>query len=179
MPGRPATLEKVVVLMPDQAHPLGSKRHLAQAATAAALAAGAVLPLTGFAPAAAPAQAQTQTVAAPAAPLAPAQSRYDRITLQALDAIVNGTYTAATAHFDPRLAKLLPPDALAEAWETYQDEFGRYGSHGDPQDVAFGEFTVVNVPLRMERGPGEFRVTFHPDGSIAGLLFLKPGVPIS
>ncbi|MGW7461096.1 DUF3887 domain-containing protein [Streptomyces sp. NPDC054797] len=173
MPGRPATLEKVVVLMPDQAHPLASKRHLAQAATAAALAAGAVIPLTGFAPAAAPAQAQTQTVAAPA------QSRYDRITLQALDAIVNGTYTAATAHFDPRLAKLLPPDALGEAWETYQDEFGRYRSHGDPQDIAFGEFTVVNVPLRMERGPGEFRVTFHPDGSIAGLLFLKPGVPIS
>ncbi|MEU6760098.1 DUF3887 domain-containing protein [Streptomyces sp. NPDC046685] len=159
--------------MPDHVHPLGSRRHLARPAAAAALAAGALLPVAGFAPAAAPAQAQPQTAAAPA------QSRYDRITLQALDDIVNGTYTAATAHFDPRLAKLLPPDALADAWETYQDEFGRYRSHGDPQDVPFGEFTVVNVPLRMERGPGEFRVTFHPDGSIAGLLFLKPGVPIS
>ncbi|MEW2140444.1 DUF3887 domain-containing protein [Streptomyces sp. NPDC005409] len=158
--------------MTDHAHPLG-RRPLARAAAAAALAVGALLPVTGIAAAAAPAQAQTRTVATPA------QSRYDRITLQALDDIVKGTYTAATAHFDPRLAKLLPPDALAEAWETYQDEFGRYRSHGDPQDVAFGEFTVVNVPLRMERGPGEFRVTFHPDGSIAGLLFLKPGVPIS
>lgn len=174
----PAALEKVVVLMPDKGPKFSSKRQLGQAVATVTLAACALFPANGFALAAMQAYATT-TVAGPAAAAAPAQTPYDRIAIQTLDDIVNGNFTAATAHFDTTMRKLLPPDALAEAWETYQDKFGRYQSHGEPKDVAFGEFTVVNVPLHMERQPGEFRVTFHKDGSIAGLLFLETGVPIS
>ncbi|MFD7257993.1 DUF3887 domain-containing protein [Streptomyces sp. NPDC059874] len=163
--------------MPDKGPTLRSNRQLVEAVAAVTLAACAWFPATGFAVAAMQANTVT-TVAGPAA-AAPAQTQYDRIATQTLDDIVNGNFTAAAAHFDTTLRKLLPPDALAGAWETYQNKFGSYQSHGDPNDVAFGEFTVVNVPLSMERRPGEFRVTFHKDGSIAGLLFLDTGVPIS
>ena len=59
-----------------------------------------------------------------------------------------------------------------------QQQFGPYQSHGDPQDVQRGDITVVNVPLQMEREPGQFRLSVHPDGTIAGLFFLKEGVPV-
>ncbi|MFE9636709.1 DUF3887 domain-containing protein [Streptomyces sp. NPDC006463] len=164
--------------MPDRGTTLSGKRQLVQVVATATLAACTLLPANGFALAARQAHATTTVASSPAAP-SPAQTQYDRIATQTLDDIVNGNFTAATAHFDTTVRKLLPPDALASAWETYQDGFGRYQSHGAPKDLAFGEFTVVNVPLSMERKPGEFRVTFHKDGSIAGLYFLGTGAPIS
>lgn len=50
------------------------------------------------------------------------------------------------------------------------------------QDAAYstrrGALTVVRIPLHVERSGGEFRETFHPDGSVAGIYLLKPGVPL-
>lgn len=172
----PANPEKAVVLMRKDATRSG--RQLLLAVAAATLATCALLPVNGSAPAATQTHATT-TAAGPAAVSTSARTRYDRIAVQTLEDIVNGDFTAATAHFDATVRKLLPPDALAGAWGTYQAKFGPYQSHGDPKDDVTGEFTVVNVPLRMERRPGEFRVTFHEDGTIAGLWFLEAGVPIS
>lgn len=108
-----------------------------------------------------------------------AQSPADEMALEALDAIVQGDFAAAVTHFDTTMQQQLPPEGLEAAWTTYQQQFGSYQSHGDPDDVAVGDLTVVNVPLQMEREPGQFRVTFHEDGTIAGLYFLKEGVPVS
>jgi hypothetical protein len=154
------------------------KRRFVQAVVTVALASGMLLPAYGSAQAATQAHA-TSKVTAPAAAAAIAQSRDDRLALQMLEDIVHGNYAAATAHFDATMRRQLPPAALAKAWKSYQEEFGRYRSHQAPKDVAFGGFTVVKVPLRMERRPGEFRVSFHKDGTVAGLFFLKPGVPVS
>jgi len=109
---------------------------------------------------------------------ATAQSRYDQLALQTLNDIVHGNFTAATGRFDTAVRQQLPPDALAGAWKTYQEQFGRYLSHGEPQDVARGDLTVVDVPLRMERQPGELRLTFNKNGRIAGFFFLKAGTPV-
>ncbi len=156
------------------------KRQLVHAVATVTLAACVLLPVSGSASAAMQARAATTTVAGPAAAAFPAaRTPYDRTATQMLDDIVSGNSAAATAHFDPALRKVLTADALAGAWKTYQDTFGRYRSHGDPRDVTVGEFTVVGVPLRMEHEPGEFRVSFHKDGSVAGLWLLEPGVPIS
>ncbi|MGR4878073.1 DUF3887 domain-containing protein [Streptomyces sp. LARHCF249] len=163
--------------MPGKDPTPSGKRQLVEAVATVTLAACALFPANGLA--LADVQEHATTTVAGRAAAAPAQTQYDRIATQTLNDIVNGKFTAATARFDATMRELLSPDALAEAWETYQDKFGRYQSHGDPKDVTFGEFTVVNVPLRMEREPGEFRVTFHKDGSIAGLLFLETGVPLS
>jgi Protein of unknown function (DUF3887) len=73
----------------------------------------------------------------------------------------------------------LSAEQVAASWAAYQKQFGNYQSHGDPADVPRGALTVVDVPLTMERLPGLFRVTFDPDGHIAGLFLLKSGTPIS
>jgi hypothetical protein len=41
-----------------------------------------------------------------------------------------------------------------------------------------GEPTVEQVPVQLANSSGEIRITFHPDGTIAGLFFLRPGVPV-
>jgi hypothetical protein len=106
-----------------------------------------------------------------------ARSRCDQIALQTLDAIARADFSAATSHFDDAMKKKLPSDGLASSWTAYRKEFGRYQSHGDPQDLTQGDLTVVNVPLTMERQPGEFRVTCNKDATIAGLFLLEAGAP--
>lgn len=110
--------------------------------------------------------------------LATAATTPDQLALATLDNIVQGDDTAATARFDPTMQSALPAAALGQAWTTYQQTLGAYQSHGDPQDLQRGDLTVVSVPLQMEHEPGQFRLSAHPDGTIAGLYFLKEGVPV-
>jgi uncharacterized protein DUF3887 len=112
------------------------------------------------------------------APAATADVIPDQLAVATLDDIVQGDYAAAAAPFDQTMQKMLPANALGRAWTTYQQAFGAYQSHGDPESVPRGDLTVVNVPLVMERRPGQFRLTVHPDGTVAGLYFLKEGVPV-
>ncbi len=117
------------------------------------------------------------TSAVAPAPAASA-STPDELALATLDHIVAGDFVAAAAPFDPTLQKRLPPNALGQAWGTYQQLQGGYLSHGDPQDTPRGDLTVVNVPLQMAKQPGQFRLSVHGDGTVSGLYFLKEGVPV-
>lgn len=102
----------------------------------------------------------------------------DQLAVQLLDAVVRGDFPAVTTHFDSNMQQKLTPEQLASAWTEYQQYLGNYQSHGDAQDVPRGHLTVVNIPLQMCREPGQFRVTFHNDGTVAGLFFLRAGVPV-
>jgi hypothetical protein len=143
--------------MSDKDFARGGRRRLVRAAATLALAASAPWPAAG---------------SAQAAP------DHDTVALQTLDDIVKGDYKAATAHFGADMRKHLPPEGLEDSWKRYQDQFGHYKSHQKPKDVRSGRFTVVSVPLRMAKSAGEFRVSFDRSGAIAGLFFLRPGVPI-
>jgi hypothetical protein len=109
---------------------------------------------------------------------APGALAPDQIALATLNDIVQGDDAAVTARFDELLKEKLSADALGQAWSSYQQQFGSYQSHGDPQDVARGDLIVVNVPLQMQHEPGQFRLTVHPDGTVAGVFLLKEGVPV-
>jgi hypothetical protein len=117
-------------------------------------------------------------VALGVAPAATAATTPDQVALATLDNVVSGDDAAASAPFDATMRSMLSAKALGQAWTTYQQRFGAFQSHGDPEDVPRGDLTVVNVPLQMARQPGQFRLTVHPDGTIAGLYFLKEGVPV-
>uniref|UniRef100_A0A8H2JG48 DUF3887 domain-containing protein n=1 Tax=Mycolicibacterium mucogenicum DSM 44124 TaxID=1226753 RepID=A0A8H2JG48_MYCMU len=117
-------------------------------------------------------------VALGAAPVATAADAPDQVALTTIDDIAAGNYAAVTARFDPELQKRLSPKALQQVWDGYQRTFGAYQSHGGPEDTPRGDLTVVNVPLQMDRMPGQFRVKIHPDGTIAGVYFLREGVPV-
>jgi len=40
-----------------------------------------------------------------------------------------------------------------------------------------GQLDVERVPVTMANAEGEVRITFHPDGTVAGLYFLKADAP--
>lgn len=42
----------------------------------------------------------------------------------------------------------------------------------------FGDLTLEQVPIQLPPGAGGNPVSFHPDGSIAGLFFLRAGAPL-
>ncbi|MGU3499368.1 hypothetical protein [Mycobacterium sp. C31M] len=112
------------------------------------------------------------------APTAAADVAPDQVALATLDEIVRGDFPAAAAEFNPTMKMFLSPAALQQSWDVYQQMFGRYLSHGTPENVARGDTTVVNVPLQMDRRPGQFRLTVQPDGTVAALTFLREGVPV-
>ncbi|HET9254750.1 MAG TPA: DUF3887 domain-containing protein [Pseudonocardiaceae bacterium] len=116
--------------------------------------------------------------AATAPPATSAQGGYGQRAVEELSNIVSGNDAAVIGDLDPDMHQLLSADALAQYWTAFQQKFGTYQSHGQPDVIPRGELTVVNVPLNMARQPGQFRITFHRDGRIAGLYFLRPGVPM-
>jgi len=91
--------------------------------------------------------------------------------------LVAGNFAAVTAKFDPTMTAAMPPASLENSWKTYQQLLGAYRSHGSPASVMKGQLDVERVPVTMAGGGGEVRITFHPDGTIAGLYFLKAGAP--
>jgi hypothetical protein len=122
--------------------------------------------------------ASATTLALGSAPAALAAVAPDEVAMATLDQIVRADYGAATAQFDPSLQKMLSVKTLEQSWNLYQQTFGAYQSHGDPEVIQRGDLVVVNVPLQMELRPGQFRLSVHPDGTIAQLYFLREGVPV-
>jgi hypothetical protein len=98
--------------------------------------------------------------------------------LALLSDVVHSRDTAVVARFDPQMRASLSATKLRDDWWLYRLAFGRYLGHGPPTVVKLGSLVVVRVPLRMSTRRGEFRVSFAPDGRIAGLYFLRTGVPL-
>jgi hypothetical protein len=115
---------------------------------------------------------------ASAAPTSPAPGQHDKRALQMLNQIIQGEFAAVRTDFDNEMQERLSCEKLSSAWAAYQQTLGSYQSHEDPQDVSRGDLTVVNVPLNMALTSGQLRVTFHSDGTIAGLYFLRAGIPV-
>ncbi|WP_327256694.1 DUF3887 domain-containing protein [Streptomyces sp. NBC_01244] len=144
---------------------------------AAVLASGVLLLANGALPAAAQVRAPAE-VTAPAVTALPGQADDERLALDALDEVVRGDFAAVSARFDETLRHQASPEALAQSWKDYQEQYGPYRSHGDPRQVTSVHGSVVNVPLHMENGTGEFRVTVNEGGRLIGLFFLRTGIPV-
>jgi hypothetical protein len=125
-----------------------------------------------------PSQSVNSSVQATAPPTSAAPENHDKHALRMLNQIIQGEFSAVRTDFDDVMRQKLSVDKLSSGWDAYQQSLGTYQSHGDPEDVQRGDFTVVNVPLQMSQSAGQFRVTFHSDGTVAGLYFLRPGIPV-
>ncbi len=94
-----------------------------------------------------------------------------------VDEIAAGRYADAEAKFDVTMKARLPAAQLLDAWRTYQQTNGTYKSHGTPTEVLRGDIHVERVPITTSTGTGEVRISYHPDGTIAGLFFLNANPP--
>lgn len=91
--------------------------------------------------------------------------------------LAEGRFAAVVSDFDATMERGLTVDALRNNWRMYEEIVGAYESHGEPERVMKGELVVERVPIATSRGTGEVRVTYRPDGTIAGLYFLKADAP--
>jgi hypothetical protein len=94
-----------------------------------------------------------------------------------VDDLASGKFAAVVADFDPTVKAQLPESALANAWQTYQEVVGNYKNHVSVETVKKGALSVERVTIITVRGSGEVRVTYHADGTIGGLYFLRYGAP--
>lgn len=90
--------------------------------------------------------------------------------------LVEGNWDEVRRGFDAKVAQALPDAAsVAATWAAIAGRCGRYEQRmGEPLAHQLGDYTVVDIPLRFEVGEQVGRVSFSPDGKIAGLFVLPP-----
>lgn len=103
----------------------------------------------------------------------PFASRADQLMTD----LSSGNYAAVAASFDPTMKAQLSVSVMGNDWSTYEQLLGPYRRHDEPSSVMKGQLDVERVRVTMANGAGEVRITYHPDGTIAGLYFLKAGAP--
>jgi hypothetical protein len=106
-----------------------------------------------------------------------AHTEFDKRATQDLRAIQRGDCTTVVRHFDALMANLTAPQ-LCTGYRTYTEQFGSLTKEGTAFSTRRGALVVVRIPLHLQHANGEYRETYHPDGTVAGLYFLKPGVPV-
>jgi len=103
--------------------------------------------------------------ARPARP-GPFASQADQVVADLAD----GSFAAVEAKFDPAMKASQAPHRLQNEWTALQKWTGSYRNRVATAFARAGQGVVELVRVRMAHAPGEVRITFRPDGIIAGLL---------
>jgi hypothetical protein len=101
----------------------------------------------------------------------------DRNALKVLTALTEANWHKVTQSFNDTMAQGLPDTMLADNWASLIAQFGHYESTQTPTVEHHGLHTVVDVPVAFEAGDIVMRVSYEPDGRIAGLYFLNADQP--
>jgi hypothetical protein len=118
------------------------------------------------------------TTSPPATATVSSSSNYARRAQTVVGELILGNYKAVRAQFNATMRASLSEQQLVVARTSFVATFGSFTSQGKPEVLKRGIVTVVNVPLTMEKGPAQARISFDADGTIAGLYLLRPGVPV-
>lgn len=76
------------------------------------------------------------------------------------------------ATFDQRMTEAAPVEFLKAALDSGHETYGAVIAMGTPVSSVIGDYTVVDVPMAVEKGDLTGRVSFNADGEVAGLFFL-------
>ena len=93
------------------------------------------------------------------------------------DQLAAEKWAEVRAQFDDNMKAKLAEDGLANAWAQVVKAKGEYVSRGEPTQLgspAGEELYVFDTPVEFEQGPMKTRLTFHADGTVAGLFILVP-----
>jgi hypothetical protein len=90
-----------------------------------------------------------------------------------LTSMAAGQWEAARRDFGELMLASLDAGRLAGAWALTIGQVGCFERAGEPAARPLPDGTVVDTPLYFEAGERSLRVTFSPDGTVAG-LFIRP-----
>lgn len=95
------------------------------------------------------------------------------IARQVAAALKAGDLTGLGSRFDETMRAALPDAALSVFWTDTLRRAGPLRGCGEPRMQTAGEFTFAVSDCQFEKQKAELRLTFRPDGRIAG-MFLVP-----
>ena len=107
-----------------------------------------------------------------------ASTPFEAKALDELRQIDAGDCEPTAAAFDAVVKARLDATSLCASYRDYTDAFGALVRPTKATQTERGDLAVVQVFLELRRAKGEYRVSFHPDGTIAGIYFLRSGVPL-
>jgi len=97
--------------------------------------------------------------------------------LEILEHEAHGRWEDVRAAFDARMLQGLPVEQLSSAWTQTQCMVGDFREFGLPAVRMVGAYTVVDIPMRFEKGAMKGRVALNHDGQVSGFFLLTPEAP--
>jgi Protein of unknown function (DUF3887) len=101
----------------------------------------------------------------------------DRNARDVLSSLTEGKWEHVSKSFNATMIQGLPDTMLADNWASLIAQFGQFESAQTPTVRQQGLHTVVDIPVAFEAGDIVMRVSYQPDGLIAGLYFRNPDKP--
>ena len=96
---------------------------------------------------------------------------------QVLELLLGERWDELWATFDARVSKAASIEVFQAALAQARTNFGAFVAFGTPTCKVVGDYTVVDVPMALERGDGIGRVSFNADEEVAGLFLLPADAP--
>ena len=91
-----------------------------------------------------------------------------------IDDLASAHWDQVVERFDATVAEKLNADGLSAAWAQVIATAGAYERHGAVTARRAADVTVTETPLAFEAGDFVARITFHDNGTVAGLFILPP-----
>lgn len=87
---------------------------------------------------------------------------------------IAGDFAAMSADFSDEVRAKASARTMAAAWAQVTGMVGAYEGMDEPVARQWGDFTVVDIPLRFEAGSMNARVSYDTGGTVAGVFLLDP-----
>jgi hypothetical protein len=95
-----------------------------------------------------------------------------------LEAFLDGRFEDARARFSKRMLEAISFELLADVRKKVRREAGEVQALGDPRVSVRDGYTVVDIPVALERADGIGRVVIDADRQVAGFL-VRPAESVS
>jgi hypothetical protein len=87
---------------------------------------------------------------------------------------IAGDYLAMSRDFNGEVREKASASTMEAAWASIVGMAGAYEGMDAPAVRQWGDYTVVDIPLRFEAGTMSARVSYDTDGKVAGAFILDP-----
>lgn len=108
--------------------------------------------------------------------MVPVDGAVDR-AIPVLQAFLDGRFDDARETFNARMLDVCSVELLADVREKVRSAAGEVQELGTPVVSLRDGYTVVDVPVALERADGTGRVILDPDGEVAGFFVHQVGGP--
>lgn len=88
---------------------------------------------------------------------------------------IGNDYPAMSRDFNEEVREKASAQTMAAAWAQVTGMVGAYEGMDEAVVRQWGDYTVVDIPLRFEGGEMNARVSYDTGGKVAGVFILNPG----